>query len=106
VKLLQPLRIVHVALAARDMLDVARIHEEHLEAPSLEHLEDGNPVHPCRLHRDCGDAHGLEPIRQSTQLAAERAEGAHRLFVAISGDRDHMKRRPDIETSGIGVDRR
>jgi hypothetical protein len=45
-ELLQPLRIVHVALAAGDMLDVARVHEEDLESASLEDLEDGNPVHP------------------------------------------------------------
>jgi len=31
VELLQPLRDVHVGLAARDVLDVAGVHQEHLE---------------------------------------------------------------------------
>ena len=41
VELLQPLRDVHVGLAARDVLDVAGVHQEHLEPSRFEHLEDG-----------------------------------------------------------------
>ena len=56
VELLQPLGIVHVGLAARDILDVARVHQQHLEAAGFEDLEDRNPVHARRLHGDRRDA--------------------------------------------------
>ena len=65
VELLQPLRIVHVALAARDMLDVARVHQQHLEAARFEDLEHRNPVHARRLHGDRRDADLREPIGQA-----------------------------------------
>ena len=64
-ELLQPLRIVHVGLAARDMLDVARVHQEHLEAARLENLEHRNPVHARRLHGDGRDADLREPVGQA-----------------------------------------
>jgi hypothetical protein len=41
VQLLEPLGRVHVGLPARDILDIARIHQQHLEAARLEDLENG-----------------------------------------------------------------
>ena len=84
-ELLQPLRIVHVGLAARDMLDVAGVHQQHLEAPRFEDLEDRDPVHAGRLHGDRRDAGRREPIGQVVEITAEGAEGAHRLLVPVAG---------------------
>src|SRR3989441_9087272 len=75
VELLQPLGIVHVGLSARDILHVARIHQQHFEAAGFEDLEDRNPVHARRLHGDGLDAGLREPIGQSVEIAAERPEG-------------------------------
>ena len=104
-ELLKPLGILYIALAARDMLNVARIHEQDLEASSFQQLEDRNPVHARRFHGDRRDASCLEPIGQSMKIAAERPEGPHRLFIAVGGHGDDMERRPDIEPSRIRVDR-
>jgi hypothetical protein len=64
VQLLQPLSVVDVGLAARNVLDVARVHEEYLEAAGLEDLEDRDPVHSCRFHRDGRDADLFQPISE------------------------------------------
>jgi hypothetical protein len=87
------------------MLDVARIHEQDLEAAGFKDLEDRNPIHARRFHGDRRDAGRLKPIGQSMKIAAERPEGLHRLFIAVGGYGDDMERRPDIEPSRIRVDR-
>jgi hypothetical protein len=104
-ELLQPLRIVHVALAAGHMLDVARVHEDDRDAPRLEDLKRRNPVHPGRFHRDRRDADPLEPVGQSMEVTAERAERPHRLLVTIRRHRHDMKGGADIEAGSMGVDR-
>ena len=75
------------------MLDVAGVHQEHLDPSRLEDLEHRNPVHPGRFHRDRGHANLLEPLGQSVELATERAKRPHRLLVAIGRDRYDMKGR-------------
>ena len=105
VQLLKPLGILHIGFAARDMLDVARIHEQDLEAAGFKDLEDGNPIHARRFHGDRRDAGLLEPIGQSMKIPAEGPEGAHRLVVSAGGHGDDMERRPDIEPGRIRVDR-
>jgi hypothetical protein len=104
-ELLQPLRIIHVAFAARDMLGVARVDEEHLESSRLEDLEDGYPVHAGGFHRDGGDPDLLEPLCQAIEITAESAKCADRLRIAIGRDRDDMEGGADIEAGGVGVDR-
>jgi len=44
-ELLQPLRIIHIRLPTGDVLDVARVDQQHLESPRVEDLKDRNPVH-------------------------------------------------------------
>ena len=70
-QLLEPLRIVDVRLPPRDILDVAGIDEEHLEAACLQDLEHWDPVDPGRLHGDGGDANLLQPVGESVQIARE-----------------------------------
>jgi hypothetical protein len=105
VELLEPLGILHIGFAARDMLDVARIHEQDLEAAGFKDLEDRNPIHARRFHGDRRDTGLLEPIGQSMEIPAKRPEGTNRLFLSVGGYGDDMERRPDIEPSRIRVDR-
>ena len=105
VELLQPLRIVHIRLPTGDVLDVARVDQQHLEPARFENLKDRNPVHAGRLHRDRRDAHRREPIRQLVEIAAEGAEGADRSVVAIARHGDHVKGRADVDAGGIWIDR-
>ena len=64
VQLLEPLRIIDIGLAPRNVPGVPRIDEQHLEPALFQNLVDRNPVDPRRLHGDGADADGLEPIRQ------------------------------------------
>ena len=96
-QLLEPLRIVHVRLAARNVLDVARVHQQHLEAARLKDLEHRNPVHACRFHGDGGDADRREPIRQLMKIAAEASKRADWSRVPLAGHRDDMEGRADID---------
>ena len=101
VELLQPLRIVHIRLAAGDVLDVARVDQQHLEPARFENLEDRNPVHAGRLHGDRRDADRREPIRQLVEIAAEGAEGPDRLVISVARHGDHVKGRADVDPGGI-----
>ena len=102
-ELLQPLRVVHIRLAARHVFDVARVHQQHLEAARFEDLEDGNPLYAGRLHRDGRDADLREPIRQLMEIVAEGPERANRPFISVARHGDHVKRRADIDAGSIWV---
>ena len=104
-ELLQPLRVVHIGLPARHVLHVARVHQQHFKAACFEDLEDRNPVHAGRLHRDRLDTDAAEPIRHFVQIAAEAPECTNGLFVLIATHRHDVKRRPDIQPSGVLIDR-
>jgi hypothetical protein len=62
VELLQPLAILHVAFAARHMLDLARIDQQHLKARCFELLVQGDPVHTRRFHGHGFDPAAFEPL--------------------------------------------
>jgi hypothetical protein len=70
-QLLQPLAVQHVGLAPRDVLDVARVDQQHREAARLEQLKQSNPVHPGGFHRHRIHPAGLEPIGQGVQVDGE-----------------------------------
>jgi hypothetical protein len=70
VKFLKPLGVGDVTLAARHVLDVPRVHEEHLEPAGFQDLEYRDPVHPGRLHGDRRDATCNEPISQPVEISS------------------------------------
>ena len=104
VELAQPLAIRHVALAARDILDVARVDEEHLEAARLEELVDRDPIHARRFHRDARHPARGEPVGEPVQIGREGRERAHRGGVAIRRHRDEVLGRPAIDARDIRID--
>ena len=107
VELLQPLGVVDVGLAAGHVLDVARVHQQHVKPACLENLEYWNPVHAGGFHGDGGDADLFEPMRQAVEIAAEGAEGPNRPCVAIARHRDDVKCRADVDAgrqSGLTVE--
>jgi hypothetical protein len=105
VQLLQPLGIVDIRLPTGDVLDVARVDQQHLEPARFENLKDRNPVDAGRLHRDRCDAHCREPIRELMEIAAEGAEGTDRLVISVARHGDHVKGRADVDAGGIWMDR-
>ena len=76
-QLLQPLAVQHVGLAARHVLDLAGIDQQHLEAPALEYLEQRDPVHAGGLHRHDRHAALLKPVGHRVEVGGVAVEAAH-----------------------------
>ncbi len=69
-----PVAVLHVGLAARHVLDVVRVADDHLEA-ALQHRIDRPPVDAGALHRDQRAAAARSQSR-SSPVPARRAESA------------------------------
>ncbi len=98
---LQPRGVADVGLAPRDVPDVPRIHQHHLEPALLEDLVDRDPVDPGRLHDDRPDAAVREPVGPPMQILGECLERAHRLRIPPWADRGHVHRRADVDRRGV-----
>ncbi len=53
---LQPLAVLHVALAAGHVAHVLGVDQADLESTGLQQFEQRDPVHPGRLHRHRANA--------------------------------------------------
>ena len=105
VKLLQPLSIIDVCLSSRHVLHVASVHQKHLEAASLENLEDGDPVHARGLHRDRLDSDTREPVRHLVEIATEASERTYRLVILVAAHGNDMKCRSNVQPRRVLIDR-
>ena len=105
-QLLEPLGVVDVGLATRDILDVARVDEKHLESARFEDLEDRNPVHARRFHGDGRDAGLCEPVGESMEIAREAPERADGFLRPIGRHGDDVERCTDVESRSSCVDGR
>lgn len=100
----QPLAIGHVALAAREVLDVTRVDKDDLKAARLEDLEYGDPVDASRLHGHVSHAAGDEPVGKPIQVAREGAERLDGRGVAIRRYCDEVFGRPAIKTGSMRME--
>jgi hypothetical protein len=73
-KIGDPHRIVEVALAARNVLDVRRIGDDQGEIPFAQNLPHRHPIDPGRLHRHVRTTTFPEPRRQRQQVVRGRGE--------------------------------
>jgi hypothetical protein len=97
VQLLDPLGIVDVRLPPRHILRVPRVDKQDLEAFRLENLEDRNPVHACRLHRDGRHADTNQPVGEPLQITCERPKRPDWLRIGLPRHSDHVHRRADVD---------
>ena len=100
----EPFAVGDIALAAGDVLDVARVDEDHLEAARLEDLEDRDPVDAGGFHRHVGDATRGQPVRQPMEIAGEGRKRLDRGGIAIGGHGDEVFGRPAIDPGGVRMD--
>ena len=71
---LQPLAVLHVALAAGNHPDLPRVDEDDLHAVRFQQVRDGYPVHAGAFHRRGLHAALREPREQLVQLRGRRPE--------------------------------
>src|SRR4030095_16732688 len=88
VKLLQPLTVFDVGLAARKIFGVAGVDQQNLKSVSLQNLKQWNPINTRGLHGDGLDLAALQPLTERDQIAGKDSETAHRIFVPILWHRD------------------
>ena len=103
VQLAQPCCIAYVGLAARDILGVASIHQNDLEAVLLQNLISRYPVDTRGLHGDAGDPAGFEPVSEIVQIVGKSPEGADWHVISVRVDGGHMHCRADIDGGGSWV---
>jgi hypothetical protein len=101
---LNPLTVLHIALPSRYMLQVARIDQVHFEAPSLEHLVHGNPLHPGGFHRHRLNPAGVQPDGQRLEVRGKRPERPHRLGIAVLRHTGPARLAANIQPGRVRVD--
>jgi hypothetical protein len=104
VKLLDPLTVQDIALTSRNVLDVPRIDEHDLEAALFEDLEDRNPVHAGRFHRDRLDLAGPEPVGETMKIGGEGLERAHRFSIPFRRYGNIVSFGSAVDPCGIAID--
>ena len=102
-QLLQPLAVQDIGLAARDVLHMPRVDQEHGEAARLQQLEQRDPVHAGGFHRYGIHAAGLQPFGDGVEVDREAGELAHRLVVAVGRHGYEVRCAADVDAGGVGV---
>jgi hypothetical protein len=103
VQILNPLTILHIALAPRHVREMACIHQVHSKPPRFQNLIDRTPRHPGRFHRHGRDLAGGQPVRQRIEGRGQGPEGPHRLGIAVFGHTRPALVAADVQPSSIGV---
>jgi len=77
------------------------VDQTDLEPAIFQNLEQRNPVHASRFHRDCLYPALLEPIGQQVQVLCKSRKRADVLSHAIRRYSYKNFRRPDINSGGV-----
>jgi len=106
VQLLQPLAIAHIRLAPRDILDLPRIDQQHLQAAALQNLKRRNPVNPGRFHDHGFHPTTGEPVRQAMKIIGKSPERLDGILVTVRADGRDMHGGTNINRRRGGVNPR
>ena len=87
-QLLEPLRVVDVGLATRNVLRITRVDQHDFESPGLQDLEQRDPIDTRRLHRNRGDRKPDKPVSKTIQVARKAEERPHWLRIELASTRD------------------
>ncbi len=102
----KPLTVFDVGLVTRDGLHVLGIDQDHLDG-AFQHIEDGTPVDPGRLHGYVRHPQPAEPVTHAVQLGGGRRKGAHLLADLAGGSGEqhtgHHGLLVDIESGTTGI---
>lgn len=104
VQLADPLTIRDIAFSPGHVLEVPRVHQQHLESAGLQDLVHRDPVDAGRFHRHAPYATGAEPVCQAQQIAREGRKRSHRRRVAIGRHGDKMFRRAAIDPCDVRIE--
>ena len=77
---LQPLAVLHVALATRHVLHLPCIDQPDRQPALFQHFVDRYPVNTRRFERDRVDSAREQPVGHRVQVVGHRAEFPNRLL--------------------------
>src|SRR6266568_8211109 len=103
VQLHQPLTLLHIALAPRQILRLLGIHQIHFETSFFENVVDCDPVHPSRLQSDGSNRTLLQPHCHLLQFRRSTSEAAYGLAVPCRRHGHIVGFVADINACGVGM---
>jgi hypothetical protein len=103
VQLQQPLALLYVTLASRQILRPPRIDQVDVETASLQHVIHGHPVHARGLHHHTFRPTGLQPVSHSFQVCCPRTEFSYRVLILPRRHRHIMAFIPDVDSGRVGM---
>jgi hypothetical protein len=101
VKILQPLAIRDVTLAARNVLDMPGVDQTDLEPMRFEHLKSRDPINTCAFHGYGLDVTLLQPSSKVLQIGREHFKAPNRLICTVMRYSNVQLSGPDIYASRI-----
>ena len=104
VQALDPLAILHIALAPRHVLDVAGVDQIDLQTALFQQLEDRDPVHPGRFHRRRRHPASYQPGGQRLQVGGKGPEAPDRVRVPVGWHTRPNLAGTNIQPGGMRVD--
>ena len=84
-ELLEPLTVLDIRLAPGHLTDSVRIDQLDVKPVLFEHFEQGNPIHPGRLHHHGVKLTLTQLLGQGIEIGSKRSKALHRLLIAITG---------------------
>ncbi len=103
-QLQQPLTLLHVALAPRQVLRVPGVDQIDLEPAAVQDVIERQPIHPGRLQGNGRHAAVLEPIGEPMQVGRKAVKPAHGIGIAIGPDGHVVGAVADVDARGVGMD--
>jgi len=100
----QPLALLHIAFAPRQILRLPRVHQVDFQTHLLEEVVHWDPVHARGLHGYGPNSALLQPIGHGSQLGCRAPEVPHRLAVVVRRDRHVVGFVADVNAGGVGMD--
>jgi hypothetical protein len=100
----QPLALLHVALAPRQIFRVPGVDQIDLEAARRQDLVDRNPIDAGRLQGDGGNPALLKPLGEAVQVGRKAVKPAYGIGIPIGPNGDVMGAVADVDARGVGMD--
>jgi hypothetical protein len=85
---------------------MARVDEAHLKSARLENLEERNPKHAGRLHRNGTDRTRLKPVGQRVEILRKPLKLPDRVGIAFGSDGHVDAARTNVDARRIESNRR
>lgn len=103
-QVLDPLAVRNIRLSSGNVLDVVGVYDPNVNFSLLQNLEQGNPIHARRLHRDRPNPALLQPVGQPLQIGREGLKALNGFRVSVARYGNEYLRCTNVDSGSIGLD--